>query len=259
MAFVSMNLQGRPAVVVGGGAVAERRTETLLLEGARVAVIAPTVTERLSDWAQAGQLVWRAEVYSFAVLMDVLMHELTHTSLTGQVPRLVSLPLVFVATDQEALNEQVTVDAHRLGGLVNRADNAQAGDFTMPNHVRLMSTSNLSQEEGTGCVVPFRQERQSPMPKTILTIGIEMLPAHPRLSRLLREDMETRYRQVGEALADLVLFRRQVRELLPTSQARTRFWRDHLGRTEFSLIREGHWNTVKETLENAISALRLKP
>src|SRR5579872_1324868 len=50
------DLHARPVLVVGGGAVAERKTATLLAAGAEVTVGASTLTPRLSTWATAGRL-----------------------------------------------------------------------------------------------------------------------------------------------------------------------------------------------------------
>ena len=177
-------------------------------------------------------------------------------TVTGAMPRTVSMPLVFVATNDSALNERIMVDAHRLGGLVNRADDAGAGDFTMPNVIRLQNQPEASVSE---VVVPFQQSQDTPLSKARIAIAIEMTPPHPRLSRLLRRDMENRYAGLEVALSELVAMRRQVRQQLATSQERQEFWHRHLGGTEFTLIRQGQWDRVKETLENAISALRVKP
>lgn len=53
---VSLDLTGRPAVVIGGGRVAERKVKVLMEAGARVRVVAPEVTAPLSDLETAGQI-----------------------------------------------------------------------------------------------------------------------------------------------------------------------------------------------------------
>ena len=49
---VYLNLRGRRVVVVGGGEVAERKTESLLDTGASVLVISPEVTPHLAALAE---------------------------------------------------------------------------------------------------------------------------------------------------------------------------------------------------------------
>src|SRR5437879_3904641 len=48
---IFVDMTARPCLVVGGGAVAERKVEGLLEAGARVTVVSPTLTARLEAWA----------------------------------------------------------------------------------------------------------------------------------------------------------------------------------------------------------------
>ncbi|MBI3611043.1 MAG: bifunctional precorrin-2 dehydrogenase/sirohydrochlorin ferrochelatase [Nitrospirae bacterium] len=51
-----LDLQGRPVAVIGGGRVAERKALMLLTCGARVTVVGPSLTRKLSLLAQAGAI-----------------------------------------------------------------------------------------------------------------------------------------------------------------------------------------------------------
>ncbi|WP_434027365.1 uroporphyrinogen-III C-methyltransferase [[Pseudomonas] boreopolis] len=62
------DLRDRPVLVVGGGAVAERRTEALLQAGARPLVGAPALTPALGRWAEAGRVRWLAGEFDEAWL-----------------------------------------------------------------------------------------------------------------------------------------------------------------------------------------------
>ncbi|MBI3596152.1 MAG: bifunctional precorrin-2 dehydrogenase/sirohydrochlorin ferrochelatase [Nitrospirae bacterium] len=53
---VFLDLQGKPVAVIGGGRVAERKVLTLLACGARVTVISPALTPKLSYLARAGAI-----------------------------------------------------------------------------------------------------------------------------------------------------------------------------------------------------------
>ena len=53
---IVLELEGRPCLVVGGGAVAERKVEALLEAEARVTVMSPTVTPHLASWAHEGKI-----------------------------------------------------------------------------------------------------------------------------------------------------------------------------------------------------------
>jgi precorrin-2 dehydrogenase/sirohydrochlorin ferrochelatase len=53
---IVLELEGRPCLVVGGGAVAERKVDSLLGAGARVTVVGPTATPRLEGLAREGRI-----------------------------------------------------------------------------------------------------------------------------------------------------------------------------------------------------------
>ena len=55
---ISLNLQSKRCLVVGGGTVAERRVGSLLVCGAAVQVISPEVTPWLAVLAQQGTILW---------------------------------------------------------------------------------------------------------------------------------------------------------------------------------------------------------
>jgi len=109
---VMLNLRGRRCVVVGGGAVAVRRAASLVAGGAQVLVVAPAMDEKLDEL-----LIERAERgYEAGDLDDAF--------------------LVVIATGSAAVNQRVADDAAEAGVLVNRADDAEAGDFTVMAHDR---------------------------------------------------------------------------------------------------------------------------
>ena len=58
-----VQLDDRPCVVVGGGAVGERKVQGLLDAGARVTVVSPSLTASLAALAEAGRIGHVARVY----------------------------------------------------------------------------------------------------------------------------------------------------------------------------------------------------
>ncbi len=103
---VMLRVGGRRCVVVGGGAVAARRARALIAAGANVTVIAPHVDATLGE-----SVVQRVE------------RGYRRGDLAGAF-------LVVTATDHAAVNEAVAAEAAERGVLVNRADDAGAGDVT---------------------------------------------------------------------------------------------------------------------------------
>jgi len=112
--FVDMT--DRPCLVVGGGAVAERKVEGLREAGARVTVVSPRLGARLEAWARAGAI--------------------RHVPRTYRPDDLAGQDFVFVATGSGALNAQVVHDTRGRGTLVNAADDPAHCDFILPSVVR---------------------------------------------------------------------------------------------------------------------------
>jgi siroheme synthase-like protein len=57
------DLAGRTVLVVGGGAVAERKIAALLKAAARIRVGAPAITRAIAGHVRAGRVEWRVGDY----------------------------------------------------------------------------------------------------------------------------------------------------------------------------------------------------
>ena len=106
------DLARRAVLVVGGGAVAERKATALLAAGAQVTVGAPTVTPGLQRLVRQGRLAHRAGEFSPAWL-DYAW-------------------LVIAATDDHALNARVAELAALRRVFVNVVDDAGLSSFQVP-------------------------------------------------------------------------------------------------------------------------------
>jgi precorrin-2 dehydrogenase/sirohydrochlorin ferrochelatase len=113
---ILMDLEGRRALVVGGGAVAERKVLGLLDSGAKVELVARDINPRLMDMASKGLIRWAAE-------------EFAEEQLQGAA-------LVIAATDSEAVNRQVSSAAQSRGIPVNAVDQPADCTFIVPAVVR---------------------------------------------------------------------------------------------------------------------------
>ena len=76
------------------------------------------------------------------------------------------------------------------------------------------------------------------------------------MSRLLRQDIETRYGILAEWLPQIRLWRQELQHILNTPKEREQFWRTNLGESEFIQILEGQGDSVKENIVHAISRIR---
>ncbi|WP_433279995.1 uroporphyrinogen-III C-methyltransferase [Pseudonocardia xinjiangensis] len=110
--LVGLDLGGRRVVVVGGGAVAQRRITGLLAAGADVEVVAPEVTPAVEGMATAGEVRWSARTYRDGDL-DAAWY-------------------VVACTDDPAVNAAVGADAEARRIFCVRADDAPAGSAVTP-------------------------------------------------------------------------------------------------------------------------------
>ena len=106
---IELNLEGRNVLVVGGGRIALRKVKTLLPTGARITVVAPQFDP---EFAAIPSLVLKNRPYEPLDLRGIFM--------------------VFICTDQPAVNAQVSNDARARRILVNNACDYLDGDFIVP-------------------------------------------------------------------------------------------------------------------------------
>jgi precorrin-2 dehydrogenase/sirohydrochlorin ferrochelatase len=113
---IFLKLTGRPCIVIGAGHLAESKIESLQTANARVTVIAPTATERITAMADTGEITWHQRKYA-----------------TGD---LAGSFLVVAATNVPAVNRAVFAEAESSGILINAVDDPPFCDFYVPSVVR---------------------------------------------------------------------------------------------------------------------------
>ncbi len=124
-------LERKLCIVVGGGAVAERKAQALLEAGARPRVIAPRLTDRLTSLAHAGRVEWIDRSYADGDLSGAF--------------------LVVAATDDPEINHAIANAAAGQQALVNAVDDPEVCDFIAPAVVR---RGDLTIAIGTGGAAP---------------------------------------------------------------------------------------------------------
>ncbi len=102
----------RRCVVIGGGAVAQRRIEGLLAAGARVTVVSPVITEALAKLVAQGSLRHVARAY--------------------EPGDLAGCHLAFVATDDRQVDQAIFSEALLRDIWINAADDPENCDFILP-------------------------------------------------------------------------------------------------------------------------------
>jgi uroporphyrin-III C-methyltransferase/precorrin-2 dehydrogenase/sirohydrochlorin ferrochelatase len=109
---IFLRLANEPVLVVGGGAVAERKIDLLLRTSAQVRVIAPELVPGLAERAAAG--------------------EITHVAAEFRPEHLDGMRLAIAATDKHAINAWVARQAERRNIPVNVVDDRELSRFIMP-------------------------------------------------------------------------------------------------------------------------------
>jgi len=107
-----LDLTTKRVLIVGGGKVATRRIPRLLDSGADVLLVAPTATEKMRSYVDAGQVRWLSRRYE-----------------TGDV---VGAMLVLACTDDLEVNSAVALDAQTHGIWCARADVAAESAAWVP-------------------------------------------------------------------------------------------------------------------------------
>ncbi|MCZ8519109.1 MULTISPECIES: precorrin-2 dehydrogenase/sirohydrochlorin ferrochelatase family protein [Paenibacillus] len=180
---IMLDMVNRVCVIVGGGNVAQRKAGSLIEAGAKVWVISPEVTPQLEAWREEGSLGIRREEYR------------------PGLPELGEARLVFAATDQAEVNEQVKKEAEQMDKLFSMADEQSAGGFLVPAVVR----------------------------RGRLTVAVSTSGASPALAASLKRKIEDIFDAAYEPYLDLLHdLRGAVREGETDTQVRQEMFREML-------------------------------
>ncbi|HEY8743281.1 MAG TPA: bifunctional precorrin-2 dehydrogenase/sirohydrochlorin ferrochelatase [Chloroflexota bacterium] len=107
-----LQLAGQRCLVIGAGAVAERKITSLLAAGGAIHVVAPEATSAIQKLAQEGRLRWSTR-------------QASPDDLTGCL-------IAILCTNDRVTNHRLAEDANRRGMLVNVADAAEEGNLVSP-------------------------------------------------------------------------------------------------------------------------------
>ena len=111
---VFLDVAGKNCLVVGGGSVGARKAEMLSRCQAQVKVVSQEFDAQFHDHPIKGVTLEKKQ-YDTKDLMG--------------------MRLVFAATNNAGLNQQIKADAENIGILCNLADDPSAGDFILPSVV----------------------------------------------------------------------------------------------------------------------------
>lgn len=203
---VFMSIRDRSCLVVGGGEVAVRKVSLLREAGARVTVVAPQLAPELQHWAEEGTIAHRAGGFEPADLDGCM--------------------LVIAATDDKAVNEEVSHLAQERNLPVNVVDNPKLCTFVVPSIID-----------------------RSPVQIAVSTGG-----SSPVLARLLRTRLESvipaAYGRLGKLAED---FRNKVKARFGDVNQRRAFWEKVLQGPIAELVFSGKEEDAEREMEKAIA------
>lgn len=198
---IFFNIAQRRCIVIGGGEVATRKVIMLLKAQGNVVVIAPELSAELHEMLAKNEI------------------EYVKTSFAPE--QLTAACLVIAATNDEAVNEAVSVAAKRLNIPVNVVDAPALCTFTMGSII-----------DRSPVVIAISSEGNAPV-----------------LARHIRSKIETMLPAAYGRIASLAgEFREQVKARFSTTQARRRFWEDVLNGPLVERVLSGQEQAARDLL-----------
>ena len=127
---IELNLEGRNVLVVGGGRIALRKVKTLIPTGAHITVVAPQFDPEFNALCRHSERSEESSCFSNSATVE--QSSITLKQRTYEPLDLRCVFMVFICTDQPAVNAQVSNDARARRILVNNACDYLDGDFIVP-------------------------------------------------------------------------------------------------------------------------------
>jgi len=202
---IFFNIKDRLCVVIGGGEVATRKVSMLLKANAAIKLVSPEICPELKALADTGKIQYLQADY--------------------QSDDLIGACMVIAATDDEAVNEQVSRDAKALNIPVNVVDAPALCTFTMGSII-----------DRSPVVIAISSEGNAPV-----------------LARYIRSKIETMLPAAYGRIADIAgEFRDKVKAKFATTQLRRRFWENVLQGPLVERVLSGQEQAARDLLQNLL-------
>ncbi|ALQ52391.1 siroheme synthase CysG [Nitrosomonas ureae] len=209
---IFLDIKNKTCLIVGGGQVATRKVMLLLQAGAQVSVVAPELESVLDEYAAHGTINHRAKCF--------------------QPEHLHNIALVIAATNDHAINQQVSEAAQERRIPVNVVDNPALCTFIMPSIVD-----------------------RSP-----LLIAVSSGGQSPVLARLLRAQLETMIPVAYARIATIAgKFRKRVKQHFTHPAKRRIFWETILQGPFTEMILAGKDKTAQNYLLQSLQQEKNEP
>jgi uroporphyrin-III C-methyltransferase / precorrin-2 dehydrogenase / sirohydrochlorin ferrochelatase len=202
---IFFNINNRHCVVIGGGDVAMRKVSMLLKASAAITLYSPEICHELQDLVDAKKIKFVQTNFEASQLQGACM--------------------VIAATDDEAVNEAVSLAAKAQNIPVNVVDAPALCTFTMGSII-----------DRSPVVIAISSEGNAPV-----------------LARYIRAKIETMLPATYGRIADIAgEFREQVKAKFSTTQARRIFWEGVLQGSFVERVLSGQEQAAREQLSDLI-------
>jgi precorrin-2 dehydrogenase len=202
---INLDIRNQLCLVIGGGDVASRKVESLLSCGAVIRVISPDAGERIVELANSGLLEWQQRKYVVGDLKGA--------------------KLVFAATDNREVQEQIVTESNEAGTLVNVVTSPEACSFQVPASFRR-----------GGLLI------------TVATGG-----GSPALAARIRKNLEAVYGPEYGLLVELMAdARKGIVDSSDTQEEHKRIFEKLLDGDILNCIRQQEWSQLVDLLENIL-------
>lgn len=180
---ININLHNKQCLVIGGGQVAGRKINSLLLYGAVITVVSPEAGKEIASLALQGTVIWIQRNFVEEDLRDKF--------------------LVFIATDDNNINQYISQLCQQKGILVNAVDDPPNCDFYVPAVVRRGSLTISISTEGKSPLVAkkLRQELEKIITEEYGVL-VDILGEQREIIKTRIEDIETR-QKIFQELVEL--------------------------------------------------------
>ena len=209
---IFFNIAQRLCIVIGGGDVATRKVLMLRKAQGQVTVISPALCDELRVLFELG--------------------EIQYVQAEFQPEQLTSACLVIAATDDEAVNEAVSIAAKRLNIPVNVVDAPALCTFTMGSII-----------DRSPVVIAVSSEGNAPV-----------------LARHIRSKIETMLPAAYGRIAGIAgEFREQVKAKFATTQLRRQFWEKVLNGPLVERVLSGQEQAARDLLGELLQSEQVSP
>lgn len=180
---INVNITDKLCIVVGGGAVALRKTKSLLAGGAKIRVISPEVHAELQVLARNKEIEWFTREFVEGDLKEAF--------------------LVFAATNNHEAQVLIAREAGKYAVLLNSADDPQNSHFHVPAHFRRGKMLVTVSTSGSSPALAKKIRQQ---------LEIVVVPEYEIVADLFSLIREKVVDADGDSLANAELFRRLMQE-----------------------------------------------